>query len=70
MAKNIRFKNNKYYFRTYATLESGERKQIERVGGKTEKEAERALMKFKLEYEETAKCIYLIFWIDLLMSTL
>lgn len=52
MAKNIRFKNNKYYFRTYATLESGERKQIERVGGKTEKEAERALMKFKLEYED------------------
>lgn len=51
MAKNIRFKNNKYYFRTYVTLESGERKQIERVGGRTEKEAERALMKFELEHE-------------------
>ena len=51
MAKNIRFKNNKYYFRTYVTLESGERKQIERVGGKTEKEAERALIKFELEHE-------------------
>jgi len=51
MAKNIRFKNNKYYFRTYVTLDTGERKQIERVGGKTEKEAERALMKFELEHE-------------------
>ena len=46
MAKNIRFKNNKYYFRTYVTLESGERKQIERVGGKTEKEAYSYLINF------------------------
>ena len=49
--KKIRFKNNAYYFRTYVTLESGERKQIERKGGKTEKEAERALIKFELEHE-------------------
>ena len=51
MAKKIRFKNNAYYFRTYVTLETGERKQVERKGGKTEKEAERALIKFELEYE-------------------
>ena len=50
-AKKIRFKNNAYYFRTYVTLETGERKQVERKGGKTEKEAERALMKFELELE-------------------
>jgi len=34
MAKKIRFKNNAYYFRTYVTLETGERKQVERKGGK------------------------------------
>ena len=51
MAKKIRFKNNAYYFRTYVTLETGERKQVERKGGKTEKEAERALIKFELEHE-------------------
>lgn len=49
--KGIRFRNGKYYFRVTVTDETGKRRQVERYGGKTEKECIKNKMRFEMEYE-------------------
>ena len=51
MAGHIRKRGNKWYYSFEASSVDGKRKRIERVGGRTKKEAEAALRKALQEYE-------------------
>ena len=51
MAGHVRKRGNKWYYSFEASSVDGKRKRIERVGGKTKKEAEAALRKALQEYE-------------------
>lgn len=51
MAGHIRKRGNKWYYSFEASSVDGKRKRIERVGGRTKKEAEAALRKALEEYE-------------------
>ena len=51
MAGHVRKRGNKWYYSFEASSVDGKRKRIERVGGRTKKEAEAALRKALQEYE-------------------
>lgn len=51
MAGHVRKRGNKWYYSFEASRVDGKRKRIERVGGRTKKEAEAALRKALEEYE-------------------
>ena len=53
MAGHVRKRGNKWYYSFEASSVDGKRKRIERVGGRTKKEAEAALRKALQEYENT-----------------
>lgn len=66
-------KGGNWYYSFEAAPVDGKRKRIERVGGKTKKEAEVALRKALAEYENTGKLLmksnlsvsdYMDFWVD------
>src|SRR5690554_3213150 len=51
MAGHVRKRGDKWYYSFEASSVGGKRKRIERVGGRTKKEAEAALRKALTEYE-------------------
>lgn len=53
MAGSVRKRNNKWYYSFEAGTVDGKRKRIERVGGRTKKEAEAALRKAMVQYENS-----------------
>lgn len=55
MTGSVRKRGDKWYYSFEAARVDGKRKRIERVGGKTKKEAEAALRKALEEYENTGR---------------
>jgi integrase len=55
MAGSVRKRGKKWYYSFEAATVDGKRKRIERVGGRTKKEAEKALRKAIEEYEQTGE---------------
>jgi len=73
MEGHVRKRGDKWYYSFEAASVDGKRKRIERVGGRTKKEAESALRKALTEYEDNGDVArvsnksysdYLDFWID------
>lgn len=73
MTGHVRKRGNRWYYSFELPTISGERKRVERAGGKTKKEAQQNLRKAMSEYEETGSIFepketsvadYLNFWLE------